>query len=276
MNRSFKWASRICFGTSICALASIPMREYFRDYVKKRSDPEVLEYARDNLETRMQEIEEKLKIKFRGKPPGINELTNEDEEKDNSGSYDKYTNQIYIHTGLLKIPGWNFKRVVAQVATLGYLEDVNLTLDHELGHFYQDSLNESLGLGNWSNFIVRPTKTKVISIKLISEGTAEYFEMKMSGEEDNFTDEDWPENLEDFIIMDGSLVGLPIEWNNHVIYKGGYHLVKPIIDKHGEKGIKYIIFNTPREEEILELPSYQQRILQELDSGRSLPFGIQQ
>jgi len=125
---------------------------------------------------------------------------------------------------------------------------------HGLGHFYADKLSESLGLGSW------PPDDKedidYVRKNIICEGIAEYFRRKSKDEEDTFKDSQWPKTLEEFENIDF----VPF-------YTGGYHLVKPIIDRHGKKGIKYLILNPPEIQDLKDLLGYQKRALEDLSKS---------
>lgn len=122
-----------------------------------------------------------------------------------------------------------------------------LTLAHELGHYYADKLHERLGKGDWPQYSDEKSANDVC-IKIISEGIAEYFERCESYQSDDFKDEEWPQEHTEF-------------WKDRVAYAGGYHLVKPIIDKHGKRGISYLIINTPKPDDLRNLGAYQERAL---------------
>ena len=144
------------------------------------------------------------------------------------GEYDEINNKIYIY----------------------YFNGVENIINHELGHFYADKLCENL-IG--MDYPQKNSDNEMdIEVKLISEGIAEYFERAINNKEDDFLDIEWPKDPEDF-------------WDIRIIYSGGYHLVKPILDKHKEKGIEYLIFNPPAKEELEDPIKYQERILNELD-----------
>ncbi len=53
-----------------------------------------------------------------------------------------------------------------------------------------------------------------------------------------------------------------------LIQEGGYHLVKPVLDQYGKSGIEYLIRHTPRALDLLDLPSYQKKALEELVRGK--------
>lgn len=129
-------------------------------------------------------------------------------------------------------------------------------LDHELGHFYTDKLSESLGRGSWPNTVwTEPTiTTNTACIKLIAEGIAEYFERHINNMPDNFSDANYPSDTAQF-------------WTGWVIYSGGNHLVKPIIDKYGKDGIEYLITHPPTPDDISnkKLPEYRSRVLEALE-----------
>jgi len=136
---------------------------------------------------------------------------------------------------------------------LGLINNVKDIIDHELGHFYIDKLNESLGKGNFE--IDDTSKEDIIRTKLLSEGVAVYFDKTINGGKDNFKDSDWPKETEDFL-------------KRKTHYDGGFHFVKPIIDAYGKKGIEYLICNPPTKEDLKDLSEYRQRALQELESKK--------
>jgi hypothetical protein len=117
------------------------------------------------------------------------------------------------------------------------IEKTKQVVEHELGHFYVDNLIKKLGKTeiNYIGF-------KKISKEIIGEGIAEYFARVMNDKK-NFPNE-------------------TVDSNN--FYSESFYLVKPIIDKYGEKGIEYLLFNLPTIKE-LNLPrEYQERILKKL------------
>jgi len=123
-------------------------------------------------------------------------------------------------------------------------------ISHELGHFYADKLNESLGKGNWPS-LENKNSAQQAGIMLVSEGIAMYFENSTKHKHDFFKDSEWPKLISDFT-------------KSHVKYIGGFHLVRPIIDKHKIAGIEYLITNPPEEKDLLDLPAYQKRALEKL------------
>ncbi len=177
--------------------------------------------------------------------------------------YDPENNNIKIINNLLLqggISSW-----VMSAFTYGLTPEGLQILYHELGHFYLDKLSEDLGLGNWPK--KEDYKKNVIGIKLVSEGLATYFERKMTLEEDKFKDGEWPAELNKF--WDS-----PNHLDQDIIYYGGYHLIKPIVDKYGEWGIIYLMFRPPQADELLELPKYQNTILQELSLQKPIEVTI--
>ena len=127
-------------------------------------------------------------------------------------------------------------------------------MGHELGHFYADKLNEGLGAGNWKLNLGNPF-TKIIrdrfGYKVIGEGIAEYFRIKGAKQEHKTEEHKWPRYKIEYL-------------DDDIPYRIGYQLVKPIIDKHGRRGIEYLISNPPSNEELLHLQTYQRRISETL------------
>lgn len=137
--------------------------------------------------------------------------------------------------------------------------DINLlneAIHHELGHSYSDGASERLGRGDWPNYYHNTHLS--LSINIISEGIAEYIAAEMTSKKDKFTDLKYPRRLSGFYRIDGTL-------KNPLLKEGGRHLVKPIIERYGEFGIEYLMFNPPTTEELVNLPRYRERMLRNLD-----------
>ena len=132
-------------------------------------------------------------------------------------------------------------------------------LYHELGHFYLDKLCKKLGVVDLHIDLAENkeemTRWFEARNELIREGIATYFEREMTGKEVDFNDSEYPKTIEEFLRNKaGFLIRL--------YYDGGYHLVKPILDKFGvEEGCKRIILHLPRKEDMVELPIYRKKIL---------------
>lgn len=129
-------------------------------------------------------------------------------------------------------------------------------LYHELGHFYLDELCKKSGLD-------LHTKNKKITEwwearnKFVSEGIATYFEKEMSGVGDDFNDSEYPQNIEAFLQNNFNFL-------SRLYYEGGYHLVKPLLDKFGvEEGCKGIVLDLPKKREMIKLSNYRERIMSE-------------
>ena len=162
------------------------------------------------------------------------------------GSYDSPTNTMYFPSGFsCYLDDMGFNACPADETTVA----------HELGHFYTDTLSERLGKGDWPDWepgnIVSPRE---VGISLISEGIAEYFKREWNSGGDLFKDSMWPTECCDKF---GSYI---------VKYQGGYHLVKPIVDKYGTRGIEWLMFHPPQEADLLHLPEYRQRVLEVLST----------
>lgn len=133
------------------------------------------------------------------------------------------------------------------LSTTFHLEGMLKTLNHELGHYYTDKLNESLGKGDFE-IDFNDSKECFIGKKIIGEGIAEYFLCRMNGIEDDFQDSEWPADILGF-------------YQSRVIYNGGHHFVKPIIDEHGKRGIEYLITNIPTLDDLKNFKKYQKKTL---------------
>lgn len=144
--------------------------------------------------------------------------------------------------------------------------NVKETLGHELGHFYLDKLNESIGKGDFPRDV--RYNPEEIGIMLISEGIAEYFGRAISNRKDNFNDSEWPRPEKHWIWRDYPVdryIGERFR-NPRIIYDGGFHFVKPIIEKYGKDGIEYLINNHPRGKDLHNIPEYQRKVMRELSN----------
>ena len=212
-----------------------------------RNEGEIKIYVEQNLEKHIQQQEEFLGVTYPKERPRIAYSLPPDKGFGAPGLYDYNTNRIYLRSSQLDPPEWD-------------LLAAKETLDHELMHYYMDKQSEKLVNRSYPDYHNDMTISEILAIRIISEGTATYMERKMSGMEYTpFTDKDWPKTIQGFFFH--PLMPVP---RTEPLYEGGYLLVKPIIDKHGQKGIEYLMFNPPKEKEILDLPSYRQRILEEL------------
>ena len=128
---------------------------------------------------------------------------------------------------------------------------IRVILAHELGHAYMDQLSHRIGNGNWPPLIETDGvagKRRHLGIRLISEGVAEYFWKTLGGVGDNFSDSEW-----DAMARDKNGTNYPY------ITRAGFHFVKPILDKFGERGLKYLIINCPvvEKSELTQMPRIQ-------------------
>jgi len=137
--------------------------------------------------------------------------------------------------------------------------NIRAILAHELGHDYTNQFSQSIGRGTWppkpDNFAGSntPYKWREVGIRLVSEGVAEYFWKTLVGEKDDFSDSEWRE-----------MTGNPaVSTTYPYITRAGFHFVKPIIDKFGERGLKYLITNCPVVEklDLTQMPKIQLLIM---------------
>lgn len=126
------------------------------------------------------------------------------------------------------------------------------TLHHELGHSFADQCSEQLGKGNFPEE-KRTTKEEDVSDCLIGQGIAEYFERRFTKQKDDFEDTEWPTTTNEFL-------------TDRITYGGGYHLVKPILDKAGvQRGVEYLVQHPLTSEDFRDIPAYQKRTLEALE-----------
>ena len=206
------------------------------------------------LNSEMAKNEEEIGIKHFGIPE--KEFIH-DKNVDFSASYNPETDIMYFRSSFSS----PFPVKHEELDHL-YLHSV---VSHELGHFYVDKLSESLGWGNWPQLSAQPNTVEWVEENIISEGIGTYFQGKtlerITGIDiDNIEgippfdiEKEWPKDIE--ILYDG-----------HQLEAYGQWLVKPIIDKHGEKGIEYLITHQMEEDELLNPKSYQERALEALSS----------
>lgn len=131
-------------------------------------------------------------------------------------------------------------------------------IDHEAGHAFLIGLCAKLGMKplvsdeNPKADLLRWDQVRGL---LISEGVATYFEKKLNKGRDDFHDEEYPKTIEDMTVNDFNVL-------LRMHYEGGYHLVKPILDRLGvEEGCRTILLDRPKKEEMVRLPEYRERIL---------------
>jgi hypothetical protein len=244
-----KWYHKLLLGLNIGAgltLVQIPVSYHVMQQQNKSIEP----YVKKNLAKIMKAQEKKLGIKHIDKPNlkfGIPDKENNIPGRIMTGQYKPWEDSISLRIRSTITPETNLSNILKEIVTFGEISDIKATLDHELGHFYADKVNESMGMGDWPGFTYR-TYYDILCTKLIAEGIATYFEKSMNDGKDEFKDSDWTGTLLDLI-------------DPEYVYNGGYHLVKPIIDKYGRKGIEHLILTPPRISEISDLPKYQKRIL---------------
>ncbi|MBI4147070.1 hypothetical protein HY494_00265 [Candidatus Woesearchaeota archaeon] len=222
-------------------------------YLYRQKDLDIEMYVQENLEQIIEKQEEKLGITYPAERPKIKYFFPEQKiHLGVMGLYDDGEDAIYLPSGLLTRPEWNWGDFVATIATFNNTADAKKILDHELAHFYFDKIKE-ISLGR-DYHIFRPwgfSPEESIADRLINEGIAAYIENVMNGEEERpFNLQDWPSETKQF--------------SNEVIYRGGYTLVKPIIDKYGEKGIHFLLFNPPIPAELFTPKEYQEKAFEKL------------
>lgn len=108
-------------------------------------------------------------------------------------------------------------------------DSISLLIDHELAHALIDHISYRLNGKTWPVGSSFYSRWEVLQVRILTEGTADYFKNMMSGDTTSSI-ENLPNNLESSL------------WQTNMwIYNGGYFVVKPIIEKYGQKGIEYLI-----------------------------------
>jgi hypothetical protein len=135
-------------------------------------------------------------------------------------------------------------------------------VDHELAHSYLfnrfgEIPGDSVSL--FYPFVQNP----VIKIRneIIREGFAFYVETKINNIPDNFRDSEWPNSIDGFFVSERAY--------QRYQYEGGAHLLRPIIDKFGDRGLEYVINNLPEESDLNNLHRYQRRIIATLSIDKT-------
>ncbi|MBI2666632.1 hypothetical protein HYX13_03400 [Candidatus Woesearchaeota archaeon] len=170
-----------------------------------------------------------------------------------------------------------------------------VTLSHELGHLYADQRSEQLGKGDWVDFspyqhfigswltleefyglskyqdrlFARKVLTEyqethqveitqVMLLNMVSEGIGEYFG-SLGYAPNMLTDHYFPNKVQEILPEDEAVL-----WR----YPLGYHLVKPLIDTFGIKGIDYIITHLPKSTGNLsqDAVQYRKQAMEELEN----------
>ncbi len=136
-------------------------------------------------------------------------------------------------------------------------EGANGLLHHELAHFFMDSLAERLWNKDWPpHDTLSLFNDTDVGIKVVSEGTATYFEKKMNNIDCTQTE---------CILFLQKPYGFIFYFNHDLFYERAYHVVKPIIDQHGERGIAKLMQDSPTKQDLTDVFAYQQRILHSLN-----------
>lgn len=185
---------------------------------------------------RMRMMEEKSGMKFEdgwvpkvqfGRPDYISNLA------EFATCYDQ-ENELFWITKSFKV----YYHIPNSIDSMQYLsKGVKGIIDHELGHALADQISRRHNGFMWPdiNAWVNQTDVEKYVVHVLTEGVGEYFEHLMSSDtSDTSSSSEW--------LPDGpnSLVWAYDRWP----YDGGYFIVKPIIDKFGEKGILYISTHT--------------------------------
>lgn len=249
LNKKVQRAARIVLYTVLAAEVAVVSSFAYQ----LRGNKSIQPYIEKNLTRLIEKQEQKMGIKHFGVPkvkyglpediPDIVKIAGAFR-----GFYTQENDTIYLVTGTLVTPENTWEDLLGNIFNLGETKIADETLYHELGHYYADKLAEMVGLPG----DVALSKEEIVPKKIVSEGIAKYFEHKTMGTEYN----NLPEYLDD-------LEGFTSDTDFY--YNGGYQLVKPIIDKYGDKGIAYLLIMPPTTQELLHLSRYQKEAMNFLE-----------
>lgn len=240
------------FWSTVTAAVYFPASLVTTLHLYRRKDPDIEVYVQENLEQIIEEQEKKLGITYPKERPTIKYTLPENYTFGGIvGLYKGVEDTIYLPSGLLVKPEFDWSDFIATIATFNNTVEAKRVLDHELAHFYCDKMKEKAWEKNHhllQIYLFFPEE--IIANRLINEGIARYVENRMNGEEESFSLDNWPSKVENF--------------TRETIYQGGYTIVKPIIDRYGEKGIQFLLFNPPTSKELFTPQQYQERILRDI------------
>lgn len=228
------------------------------NYLKPRLEQSIQPYVNKHLDEIMKEQEEKLGLKYSEKPTIAYTLPEQYQAIENvnprfAACYDIADNTIYISTHHKITPEITLNNLLAKIFASDVFLDVKKVVQHELGHYYADKLNEEQSRGNWPTFKRAPENLEELEARirteLISEGIAEYFKNKTRNEEPQI--EHWYSNP--YAMLE------PV-----ITYTQGYCLVKPVIELYKRKGIEYLMMNPPRVDELKNPVDYPLRMIREI------------
>jgi len=117
-------------------------------------------------------------------------------------------------------------------------------LDHELGHAYANLVSKRLGRGAWPNDARWETMgpREKAAFKIVSEGIGMYFALfsfPEVGEE--VAGAEWPLDLTWIVTVPNSRNLILGETAPGSLYRQGYWLVRPILDKDLKRGVEYLV-----------------------------------
>lgn len=219
------------------------------DYNKKENSRRIEEWANANITRIILTPEEELHVTYPGVPSielrGLNSIKAH-------GIYENTTETIVIDPLSTRIVGdKSLYSAVVDITAPTSRTDLENTLRHELGHYFLDELAETVGLPQLDE-IFEKTRTQQMGYRIVHEGIAEYFEHG-SSYDSNFEDADWPDEPLYIFLNPGRYV-----------CRGGFSLVKPIVDEFGEAGMLKLLVEPPSFQDLCDLPGYKSAILDDL------------
>ena len=201
MNKK-RFILKTAFWSAVSAAVYFPTSEEVTIQLYYHKDKDIQAYVEQNLEQIIEKQEKKIGIIYPTERPKIEYLIPEEYPRPFglAGLYDYGKDTIYLPSGILVKPEFDFSDLITKIATFNHTVDVKRTLDHELAHFYCDKMKEK-ALGKnypaFQKYLFFPEE--IIADQLINEGIAEYVENKMNGDDKKpFDFQEWPMEIEQF------------------------------------------------------------------------------
>lgn len=145
MKKKRKFILRTAFWSAAAALIYFPAADVTTLYLYTKKDPDIEHYVQENLKQIIEQQEQKLGITYPAERPKIEYTFPYDNMVlGASGVYNDKENTIYLPSGILTKPEWDFEDFMATVFTFNTTANAKRVLDHELTHFYCDKMKEQV------------------------------------------------------------------------------------------------------------------------------------
>src|SRR3989344_2378284 len=167
--------------SAFTAAVYIPASMVTTLHLYQRKDPDIEAYVQENLEQLIQEQEKTMGITYPADRPTIHYTLPEDKRIVGLlGLYMMEKDTMYLPSGILTKPEWDFSDFIATIASFNNTYNVKRSVDHELAHFYCDKIKEKVFQNKYPLFYFYITDEERMGQLLVDEGIAEYVENKMN------------------------------------------------------------------------------------------------